>query len=315
MMQIENLSIMMADAAGSVPIIENLSLDIRPGEILGLAGESGCGKSTLAKAILRILPPPAYISSGRILYRGQDILDLGPQEMKAFRWRDAAMVFQNALNALNPVLTIREQLLDTLYAHRVMPRHEAEQLALNWLVRVGLEGKHLHAYPHELSGGMRQRVMIAMALLLEAPLLILDEPTTALDVIVQREILQTLVRLQVEQKFSVLFVTHDLPLMTAFCDRIAILYAGQIVECGPSAEIETRAQHPYTRGLMASFPSLDGRRVQKRGIPGYPPGFINRRQGCSFRPRCAVSCTEGAMRQPVLRSVSQAHQVACHDVQ
>lgn len=311
-MQIENLSIMMADAAGPVPIIENLSLEIRHGEILGLAGESGCGKSTLAKAILRILPPPAYISSGRILYQDRDILDLGPEEMKSFRWREAAMVFQNALNALNPVLTVREQLLDTLKAHWPISRKESEAMAATWMERVGLQRKHLDAYPHELSGGMRQRVMIAMALLLKAPLLILDEPTTALDVIVQREILQTIVELQEQQKFSVLFVTHDLPLMTAFCDRIAILYAGEIVECGRSDDIARHAQHPYTRGLMASFPSLDGQRLQKRGIPGYPPGFVSRRTGCAFHPRCSVACAEGDFRRPVLRSLKNGHQVACH---
>jgi len=312
MMQIDNLSIMMADAAGSVPIIENLSLSIKPGEILGLAGESGCGKSTLAKAILRILPPPAYISSGHIIYQGRDILDLGPAEMKAFRWREAAMVFQNALNALNPVLRVGEQLEDTLRAHRSITRREGAEIAAEWMIRVGLEVKHLDAYPHELSGGMRQRVMIAMALLLEAPLLILDEPTTALDVIVQREILQKIVQLQATQKFSVLFVTHDLPLMTAFCDRIAILYAGHIVECGPSQEIARAAQHPYTRGLMASFPSLDGTRLQKRGIPGYPPGFINGRKSCAFHPRCPQSCAEGSLRQPLLRTLKNEHQVACH---
>lgn len=313
-MQIENLTINMADAAGPVPIIENLNLEIKSGEILGLAGESGCGKSTLAKAILRILPPPAYISSGRVLYQGRDILDFDASEMKAFRWREAAMVFQNALNALNPVLTIREQLLDTLKAHRPISRHEAEDIAAAWMQKVGLQVKHLDAYPHELSGGMRQRVMIAMALLLEAPLLILDEPTTALDVIVQREILHTIVELQEQQKFSVLFVTHDLPLMTAFCDRIAILYAGQIVECGRSQDIARFAQHPYTQGLMASFPSLDGQRLQKRGIPGYPPGFVSRRKGCAFQPRCSVSCAEGSRRLPVLRSVRNGHQVACHQI-
>ncbi|WP_141736116.1 ABC transporter ATP-binding protein [Oligoflexus tunisiensis] len=312
MMQIENLSVMMADAAGPVPIIENLSLDIKGGEILGLAGESGCGKSTLAKAILRILPPPAYIASGRILYQGRDILDFSAREMKAFRWREAAMVFQNALNALNPVLTIREQLLDTIRAHRSLSRREAEDLAAAWMVRVGLKVEHLKAYPHELSGGMRQRVMIAMALLLEAPLLILDEPTTALDVIVQREILQKIVELQTQQKFSVLFVTHDLPLMTAFCDRIAILYAGQIVECGRSVDIAEDPQHPYTRGLMASFPSLDGERMQKRGIAGYPPGFTSRRKTCAFQPRCPVTCEEGMLRPPPLRVLKSGHQVACH---
>lgn len=313
-MQIENLSIMMADAAGPVSIIENLSLEIRKGEILGLAGESGCGKSTLAKAILRILPPPAFIGSGRILYQGQDILDLSSQEMKAFRWREAAMVFQNALNALNPVLTVREQLLDTLKAHRSIARREAEDITATWMERVGLQVRHLDAYPHELSGGMRQRVMIAMALLLEAPLLILDEPTTALDVIVQREILQTIVELQGLQKFSVLFVTHDLPLMTAFCDRIAILYAGNIVECGTSHDIARNARHPYTKGLMASFPSLDGPRLKKRGIPGYPPGFVSQRKGCAFHPRCADSCAEGSLSQPLLRSLKNGHQVACHQV-
>jgi peptide/nickel transport system ATP-binding protein len=312
MMQIENLSVMMADAKGPVSIIEDLSLEIKSGEILGLAGESGCGKSTLAKAILRILPPPAYIASGRILYQGQDILDFDARKMKAFRWREAAMVFQNALNALNPVLTVREQLLDTIKAHRSITRREAEELATTWMLRVGLQVQHLKAYPHELSGGMRQRVMIAMALLLEAPLLILDEPTTALDVIVQREILQKIVELQTQQNFSVLFVTHDLPLMTAFCDRIAILYAGQIVECGRSADIAESPQHPYTRGLMASFPSLDGHRLQKRGIPGFPPGFGSRRKSCAFQPRCAETCVDGALQAPPLRVMKNGHQVACH---
>ncbi|HYX33395.1 MAG TPA: ABC transporter ATP-binding protein [Oligoflexus sp.] len=312
MMQIENLSIMMADAAGSVPIIEHLDLEIKPGEILGLAGESGCGKSTLAKALLRILPPPAYISSGRILYQGHDILDYDARAMKRFRWREAAMVFQNALNALNPVLRIREQLVDTLQAHRRLGKKEAVAIAAEWMVRVGLHVKHLEAYPHELSGGMRQRVMIAMALLLEAPLLILDEPTTALDVIVQREILQKIVELQDTQQFSVLFVTHDLPLMTAFCDRIAILYAGSIVECGQSQDIARAAQHPYTQGLMASFPSLDGQRLQKRGIAGYPPGFAAQRQGCAFLPRCPRPCAQGALRQPPLLSWTPGHQLACY---
>ncbi len=312
MMQIENLGVMMADAAGPVPIIENLNLEIKSGEILGLAGESGCGKSTLAKAILRILPPPAYISSGRILYQGRDILDFGLEEMKSFRWREASMVFQNALNALNPVLSIREQLRDTLKAHRPISNREADDIAASWMQKVGLQEKHLDAWPHELSGGMRQRVMIAMALLLEAPLLILDEPTTALDVIVQREILHTIVELQEQQKFSVLFVTHDLPLMTAFCDRIAILYAGQIVECGRSQDIAQHARHPYTQGLMASFPSLDGQRLQKRGIAGYPPGFVSRRKGCAFHPRCSVACMEGSLQQPILRAINSGHQIACH---
>lgn len=311
--RIENLGVSFAEENGKVPILDGINLSIRRGEILGLAGESGCGKSTLAKALLRILPPPAYFHKGHIWYQGKDILNLSTEEMGNFRWRDASMVFQNALSALNPVLTIREQLVDTLFAHEKNIGYEAAaRKAMDALDMVGIDPARIDSYPHELSGGMRQRVMIAMALLLEAPLLILDEPTTALDVIMQREILNQIVDLQKRFHFAVLFVTHDLPMMLAYCDRIAILYAGRIAELSPAEHFRDNARHPYSQGLLESFPPLTGPKVVLHGIPGNPPSFANPPSGCRFHPRCKLAIGRCSETQPPLDNRAVDHSAACH---
>lgn len=310
--RIEDLGVAFADDEGMIPVLDGINLSIRRGEILGLAGESGCGKSTLAKALLRILPPPAYFHKGHIWYQGRDILDLDTEEMGSFRWRDVSMVFQNALSALNPVLRIREQLIDTLLAHDRISVEAATRKAMDALDMVGIDPARIDSYPHELSGGMRQRVMIAMALLLEAPLLVLDEPTTALDVIMQREILNQIVELQKRFHFAVLFVTHDLPMMLAYCDRIAILYAGRIAELSTAENFRSEARHPYTLGLLDSFPPLTGPKVALRGIPGNPPSFANPPGGCRFHPRCKLAVDRCTYVQPPLDPRGPEHTAACH---
>lgn len=249
-----------------VVAVRNASLSLAPGEILGLAGESGCGKTTLAYAINRLHRPPARIASGSVTFHDRDgsdvdVLALGDDAMRTFRWDKLSMVFQGAMNALNPVTTIRAQLEDTLRAHRPsMGRAERRERAADVLRRVGVDPSRLTSYPHELSGGMRQRVMIAMAMLLEPQLMIMDEPTTALDVVVQRDILREIVRLRDELSFAVIFITHDLPLLLEISDRIAVMLEGRIVELAPAAEIYAQPQHPYTRKLLGSFPSLSGDR-------------------------------------------------------
>lgn len=249
-----------------VVAVRNASLSLAPGEILGLAGESGCGKTTLAYAINRLHRPPARIASGTVTFHDRDgddidVLALGEDAMREFRWDRLSMVFQGAMNALNPVATIRAQLDDTLRAHRpTMGRAERTERAADVLRRVGVDPARLTSYPHELSGGMRQRVMIAMAMLLEPQLMIMDEPTTALDVVVQRDILREIVRLRDELSFAVIFITHDLPLLLEISDRIAVMLEGRIVELAPAAQIYAEPQHPYTKKLLGSFPSLSGDR-------------------------------------------------------
>ena len=249
-----------------VHAVKDVSLTLAPGEILGLAGESGCGKTTLAYAITRLHKPPAKVTSGSITFHDRDgsdvdLLGLGDEQLRAVRWSKLSMVFQGAMNALNPVTTIRAQLDDALVEHRRgMSRKERRAIAEDALSRVGVDPSRITAYPHELSGGMRQRVMIAMAMLLEPQVMIMDEPTTALDVVVQREILREIVRLRDELGFAVVFITHDLPLLLEISDRIAIMLRGEVVECATADAIQHDPQHPYTRRLLQSFPSLSGAR-------------------------------------------------------
>jgi len=249
-----------------VHAVRDVTLTLHRGEILGLAGESGCGKTTLAYAINRLHRPPAEITAGTVTFHDRggedvDVLALDPRELRAFRWSQLAMVFQGAMNALNPVLTVRAQLADVLTTHRPgLSRRERHRRCGEALSLVGVDPRRLNAYPHELSGGMRQRVMIAMALLLEPQIVILDEPTTALDVLVQRGILRELLRLRDRLRFAVLFITHDLPLLLEVADRVAIMRDGSIVEDAPSDQIIARPRHPYTRQLLGSFPSLTGER-------------------------------------------------------
>jgi peptide/nickel transport system ATP-binding protein len=301
-----------------VRAVDTVDLDILEGEVLGLAGESGCGKSTVANALMQILRPPARVVEGSIRFQGDELIGRSKEELRRFRWRNVAMVFQSAMNALNPVMRIGDQFVDAMQAHEKIDRKRALTRAGELLETVGIDRRRLRAYPHELSGGMRQRVIIAMALSLSPELLILDEPTTALDVVVQREILQQIDALKRDFKFTVLFITHDLSLLVEFADRIAIMYAGEIVELTGAARLYEAPQHPYTRGLMASFPPLTGPLVRLVGIPGSPPDLADPPSGCRFHPRCPLCVPGGPAydrqvnERPVLREVEPDHFVACH---
>lgn len=262
---IEDLSVVY-EVETPVTAVKHASLSLAPGEILGLAGESGCGKTTLAYAINRLHRPPARIASGTITFHDRDgsdldLMALEEDELRAFRWTKLSMVFQGAMNALNPVTTIKAQLCDVLLTHRPeLSKRQRVERAGDVLERVGVDRARLQSYPHELSGGMRQRVMIAMAMLLEPQVMIMDEPTTALDVVVQRDILREIVRLRDELDFAVIFITHDLPLLLEISDRIAIMLRGEIVELGTAERIYREPEHEYTRQLLSSFPSLSGSR-------------------------------------------------------
>jgi peptide/nickel transport system ATP-binding protein len=303
---------------GHVRAVDGVDLDIRAGEVVGLAGESGCGKSTIANAVMQILRPPARLVSGSVLFQGDDLVGKSAEQLRRYRWRNVAMVFQSAMNALNPVMRVGDQFVDAMKAHERIDRRAALVRAAELLEVVGIDPRRLRAYPHELSGGMRQRVIIAIALSLNPELLILDEPTTALDVVVQREILQQIDALKRDFHFATLFITHDLSLLIEFADRIAIMYAGEIVELADAETIHDDPRHPYTRGLMESFPPLTGPRTRLIGIPGSPPDLADPPSGCRFHPRCPLCVPEQPLyrkqldERPVLREVAPDHFVACH---
>jgi peptide/nickel transport system ATP-binding protein len=303
---------------GRVRAVDGVDLAIHKGEVVGLAGESGCGKSTVANTVMQILRPPARIVSGSVLFEGEDLVGKSKEQLRRYRWRNVAMVFQSAMNALNPVMRVGDQFIDAMKAHERIDRKRALMRAGELLETVGIDPRRLRAYPHELSGGMRQRVIIAIALSLNPELLILDEPTTALDVVVQREILQQIDALKRDFGFATLFITHDLSLLVEFADRIAIMYAGEIVELAAAETIHEEPRHPYTRGLMESFPPLTGPRTRLIGIPGSPPDLADPPSGCRFHPRCPLCVPEQPLyrkqvsERPALREVAPDQFVACH---
>ncbi|MFX4290948.1 ABC transporter ATP-binding protein [Streptomyces bohaiensis] len=306
-LEIRGLDVDYGLGDSAVRAVRDINLTLHRGEILGLAGESGSGKSTLAYAVTRLLPPPGVITGGEVRYRpgngtpAVDILDLGPEELRAFRWQEISLVFQGAMNSLNPVHTVRSQLTDVIAAHRpAMGRAARNDRAAELLSLVGISADRLGSYPHQLSGGMRQRVMIAMALALEPEIVLLDEPTTALDVVMQRQILRQLVRLREELGFSVVFITHDISLLLEFSDRVAVMYGGRIVEEAGAKEIYRDARHPYSHGLLHSFPALHGPRRELTGIPGSPPDLKSMPSGCAFHPRCPKAFDPCASRVPAL---------------
>jgi oligopeptide/dipeptide ABC transporter ATP-binding protein len=323
-LEISDFSVVYRTPHGDVRAVDRISLALHPGEVVGLAGESGSGKSTLAYGACRLLRPPALITGGTVRYHGRrlaeqasgvDVLGLRGEQLRRLRWREIAIVFQSAMNALNPVLSVRDQLTDVVRAHLELTRAQAQDRAASLLDLVGIPRSRLRSYPHELSGGMRQRVMIAMALATDPEVVIMDEPTTALDVVVQRDILSQIVELKEELGFAILFITHDLSLLLELADRIAVMYAGQLLESASSAEIQREPAHPYTRGLLNSFPSLRGPRRELAGIPGSPPDLRNLPAGCPFLPRCAFgtpACTQIDMTLgPVTTSADPGHVTAC----
>jgi len=307
---------------GLVKAVRGVDLDLYPEESLALIGESGCGKTTLGLSLIRLLVKAANISRGTITYRrdGQelDILSLNSRELRRFRWSECAMVFQSALNAFNPVLRIWDQIYDTAKAHGVTSREETYQRALKLLEHVQLDPMRvIHAYPHELSGGMRQRVLLAISLLLDPQVLILDEPTTALDILTQRTIIDLLRRLKAELGFSMMFISHDLATAAELADRVATMYAGNIVELGSVADIFYHPTHPYTLGLIRAVPTVTGDFQELVSIPGSPPDLIDPPSGCKFHPRCTYATERCRAEEPKLEPVlATGHSVACfhHDL-
>ena len=322
-LQIRGLSVDYGYDTRATHALRSVSLTLHHGEVLGLAGESGCGKSTLAYAATRLLPPPGLITDGEVLFTSRDgttddLLRLSDSELRAHRWTETAIVFQGAMNSLNPVHRVGRQLVDAIAEHRPeSSRAERDDRARELLAMVGINSDRLRSFPHQLSGGMRQRVMIVMALALEPQVLIMDEPTTALDVVMQRQIVEQLMRLRERLGFSVIFITHDVSLLVETADRIAIMYAGEIIEDATAEEVYRRPRHPYTAGLLRSFPPLRGPRQELSGIPGSPPDLLNLPTGCPFHPRCPDAYDRCRVDRPQLGTTAFAadepgRAVACH---
>ncbi len=313
-LQVKNLKLYYHTSKGAVRALDDVSFDLAAGETLGLVGESGCGKTTMGTGLLRMPTPPGRFEGGQILVEGRDIIPLPEREIrKDYRWEKVSMVFQGAMNCLTPVYTIGKQMMETLQEHRTLERAEALELIKEYLGYVGLPGDVAARFPHELSGGMKQRVVIATALFLKPRVVILDEPTTALDVIVQAQIINLLKKLKKTFDLSFLFITHDLALEAEVADRICVMYAGKIAELGSNEQIygSKGPAHPYTERLLAATPRLRRKVESLSFIPGTPPDLIAPPTGCRFHPRCPRVYERCRVEEPPVREIEPGHLAAC----
>ena len=312
LLQVEDLKIDYATRRGIVHAVDGVSFDLEEGENLGLVGESGCGKTTVAKSMLRILPPNGSITGGHISYRGSDIAAMKEAEIREIRWKEISMISQSAMNALNPVYRIRDQIVEIFTKRKGLKKNEALSKAIELFELVGLDKRRLQDYPHQFSGGMKQRVVIAMALALNPAIIIADEPTTALDVIIQDQVLQKIYELQKMLKKSIILITHDISIVAERCDKIAVMYAGRLMEYGDIRSVFRSPYNPYTMGLMNAFPSLVGEKKELISIRGFPPNLINPPTGCRFYSRCPFGLSRCAEKDPAMIEVGPSHFAACH---
>lgn len=314
LLRIEDLVIHYKTREGFIRAVEDVSFRMEDGENLGLVGESGCGKTTVAKAIMKILPPNGEIVSGRIFFHGRDIVPMDAKQMRFLRWREIAMITQSAMNSLDPVHRVGDQILEAIKAHRRISTREAKMRVLELFDIVGLDIHRINDYPHQFSGGMKQRVIIAMALALEPALIIADEPTTALDVLVQDRILMQLKELQRKLNMAMIVITHDISVVAETCSRVAIMYAGKILEYGNLIDVFKKPYNPYTLALLNAFPSVVGKKRELISIGGFPPDLLRPPTGCRFWERCPFSTQRCEHESPSMLKVACDHFTACLEV-
>jgi peptide/nickel transport system ATP-binding protein len=310
LLEVNALSVDYRTDRADVRAVDRVSFTVDSGEFLGIVGESGCGKSTLLFGVTRLLSPPGEVVEGKVTFRGRDMVRLSSGELRHSRWRDFSVVMQSAMNALNPTKSIGAQFKDTLNAHERLSGEDVRERSAEVLALAGIDPVHLGSYPHQLSGGMRQRAMIAMALLFTPQLVVMDEPTSALDVVAQRSLMTKIRDLQRTLGFAVVFVTHDMSVVSRYSDRVLVMYAGQVAEVARTEDMFAAPLHPYTRGLLDAFPSVTGPRRELAGIPGSPPSLVRPPSGCRFHPRCREAMPECAVREPELYRVGDA-EVRC----
>ena len=312
LLEVKGLKTYFKTKKGMVKAVDDVSFSLSPGKVLGLVGESGCGKTTTALSIANLLPPEGEIVEGEVFLEGVDLLKLSSGKMRKRRWKDISIVFQGAMNALNPVIRVGDQIAETLVLHETMTYNQAIVRTRELFRLVEIDEDRINHYPHEFSGGMKQRAMIAMALACNPRIVIGDEPTTALDVMVQAQILNLLEKLKKEINMGLIIITHDLSILGEICDDVAIMYAGKIVEQGPVEDIFLRHLHPYTRKLIQAFPDIYGERKLAQSIPGNPPSLLSPPEGCRFHPRCEFARDTCRTVEPVLVPMGKDHLAACH---
>jgi oligopeptide/dipeptide ABC transporter ATP-binding protein len=311
LLEIKNLRTCYKTSSGDVWAVDGVDIELEPGENLGLVGESGCGKTTIIKSILRLLPKTGY-SEGEVNFKGKNLLKISSEEMRKTRWNEISIISQSAMNSLDPVYRVGNQIVEAIRLHRDVSKKEAWERAEELFKLVGVDKSRLKDYPHQFSGGMRQRAIIAMSLALDPDLVVADEPTTALDVVVQAQILKRIQLLHEKLNSSMIMVTHDMSVVAETCQKVVVMYAGKVVESGLVEEIFNNPYHPYTMGLKNAFPSVKGEKYELISIPGYPPDLQNPPEGCRFADRCPFATQICREEEPEMMKVNENHSTACH---